>query len=594
MIELIIAKSCKQAFDKLYGKELKINNFYPVNTKKEFTGDYTIIVFPLLSYAKEKPEVLAEKLGNYLKDNLDIITDFNVVKGFLNLTIDKKYWASYSQNFTLESLIDIDLDNIENIVIEFSSPNTNKPLHLGHIRNNLLGVSISNILKFVGNNVHRVSLLNDRGIHICKTMLAWEKFGNKITPQKAGKKGDHLIGDFYVSFEKEYRREVQNLIDNGMTEEEAIQNSELLNGAKKLLKKWERGNKNVLETWKLLNSWVIDGFNKTYKELGVEFDKIYFESDTYLKGKDIVMRELSKGTVKLNPDNSVSIDLSDVGLDEKILLRSDGTSVYITQDIGTAVQRFEEYNFDKQIYVVGNEQIYHFKVLKEILKKFGYDWYDRIIHFSYGMVELPEGKMKSREGKVVDADDLIQEMYDTARKKSEELGKLDDLPKEEADEMIKIIAMGALKYFILKIDPRKNMMFNPEESIDFNGNTGPFIQYTYTRINSLIRKAKEAGIEWEGETEANIEILDKEVQLIKEIYNFKTIVKDSARVLNPASIANYVYNLAKLFNSYYQETTILKANDQATKKFRLHLANNVAITIKTSLKLLGIDVPKRM
>ncbi len=594
MIEKIIAEETKKIFKELYAKDLNLKNFIPSKTKENFTGDFTIVVFPLLSYARQAPDIVAKNIGEKLVENIDIVENYNVEKGFLNITINKNYWIKFSQELKFEDLVYIDLNKIENIVIEFSSPNTNKPLHLGHIRNNLLGVAISNILKFVGHNVTRVSLLNDRGIHICKTMIAWEEFGNKITPEEAGKKGDHLIGDFYVRFEQEYKKELQTLIDSGLTEEEAVKQSVLMNKAKRMLKKWERENKYVLEDWRKLNSWVIDGFNKTYKELGVVFDKVYLESETYLKGKDIVMRELTKGTVKINSDNSISIDLADVGLDEKILLRSDGTSVYITQDIGTAVERYGEYHFDKEIYVVGNEQIYHFKVLKEILKKFGYEWYNKIVHFSYGMVELPEGKMKSREGKVVDADDLIQEMYDTAKEKSDELGKLNDVSEEESREITKKIAMGALKYFILKVDPKKNMMFNPKESIDFNGNTGPFIQYTYTRINSLLEKAKSNNIEYSDDVSYSIDLDDKELQLIKKIYDFKNTISEAAQNLNPASIANYIYDLARMFNSFYQKVPILKIENSELKKFRLKLSENIALTIKVSLKLLGIDVPNKM
>jgi len=584
-----IAKSAKECFEANFDAKAELKFFIPTKTKKEIDGDFTLVMFPLLKLARTSPEKLSQTLGKCLKEKNEFVEDFTVIKGFLNLKISKNYWVNFASEFSPNQPY---ATQKPKIVIEFSSPNTNKPLHLGHIRNNLLGMAISNLLKFAGNEVIRVSLLNDRGIHICKTMLAWEEWGDKITPEKAGKKGDHLIGDFYVKFDQEYKAEIQKLISSGMTKEQAEQNSELLNKAKKLLKKWERNNKQVREIWQLLNSWVIEGFNETYKKLGVEFDRIDYESETYLKGKDIVMRELTKGTVKINADNSVSIDLSDVGLDEKILLRSDGTSVYITQDIGTAIERYKEFNFDKHIYVVGNEQIYHFKVLKEILKKFGYDWYNRLFHYSYGMVELPEGKMKSREGKVVDADDLIEEMYETAREKSKELGKLDELSQDEADEMIKIIAMGALKYFILKVDPKKNMMFNPKESIDFNGNTGPFVQYSYTRINSMLNKAEKSNnFQFDSN---NIGLTEKELELIKELFDFQQVTEDAAKNLNPASIANYVYNLAKLFNSYYQETPILKAETENLRNFRLKLSQNIAETIKTSLNLLGIDVPKKM
>lgn len=594
MLEIKIANAAKNIFNSLYSADLSESMFMPTKTRKDFVGDFTIVVFPFLRYAKLAPEKLANILGDKIVDELDYVTEYNVIKGFLNLVINENYWRIYCIDFD-ESMLKPSIPEVQQkVMVEFSSPNTNKPLHLGHIRNNLLGVSISNILDFVNNDVIRVSLLNDRGIHICKTMLAWEKWGDGITPESSGKKGDHLIGDFYVKFENEYKKEISELINTGLTEKEAAKNSTLLLEAKKLLKKWERGNKNVLKTWKLLNSWVIDGFNQTYKKMGVEFDRLYFESDTYLKGKDRILRELSKGNVKLNDDESISIDLTEQGLDEKILLRSDGTTVYMTQDIGTAIDRYEEYGFDKLIYVVGNEQIYHFKVLKEILKKFEYKWYNSIEHFSYGMVELPEGKMKSREGKVVDADNLIQEMIDTATEKASELGKLDQLNNEEFAVTIDKIALGALKYFILKVDPRKNMMFNPNESIDFNGNTGPFIQYSYTRINSLLKKAEALGVKLNIEAKEDIKLTNKELKIIRELYQFKNTVVESANSLNPAAIANYVYNLAKIFNSFYQDTPILKAESEVEKAFRLKLSSNVAITIKTGLSLLGIDVPSKM
>jgi len=592
MIELDIANILYKLFKNKFNVEINNSSLLPTKTKKDFTGDFTIIVFPFLRHTKYKsPEELANFLGNYLKSELLYITDYNVVKGFLNLSIDSTYWTTFIKNFSFNKQ---NKSKSKKILIEFSSPNTNKPLHLGHIRNNLLGVSLSKILEYNGYELHRVSLLNNRGIHIMKTLYSWEHFFDFITPEKAGKKGDHLVGDFYVKYEQELKKELENHIKNGLTKEEALEHSKIFSETKKLLRKWEHGNKTVLKNWEILNKWVEEGFNETYKELGVEFDQLYYESDTYLLGKDIVLKELSKGNVVLNEDNSISIDLTDAGLDEKILLRSDGTSVYITQDIGTAVQRYKEHSFDKHIYVVGNEQIYHFKVLKEVLKRFGYDWADKIEHFSYGMVELPEGKMKSREGKVVDADDLIQEMYETARKKSEELGKLEDLTEDERQSIIKTIAMGAMKYFILKVDPMKNMMFNPQESIEFEGNTGPFIQYTYTRIRSLIRKANEEGLQNILEFDYKNDLTNKELELIKEVYSFNNIIQESAKNLNPSSIANYVYNIAKLFNSFYQETPILKVEDLDTKKFRLKLSKDVSEIIKVSLKLLGIDVPERM
>lgn len=590
MIEDTIKRNLQNSIKHIFSIDIEYNTLNISKTKSDHEGDFTLVVFPLVKLLKKSPEVIANQLGEYLVKNIVSISSYNVIKGFLNITVSDSYWLKFITNFSEPQLIPAN-DIPQKIVIEFSSPNTNKPLHLGHIRNNLLGVSLSNILKFISNDVTKVSLLNNRGIHICKSMFAWEEWGNNATPETAGKKGDHLVGDFYVLFDKKFKEEIAELMASGQSKEEATKNSVLLKKAQKLLKRWERGNKEVVKIWKKLNDWVEDGFNLTYKELGVEFDKIYYESDTYLKGKDKVVREMTTGLVKLNDDGSASIDLTDVGLDEKILLRSDGTSVYITQDIGTAIERYNEYNFDKQIYVVGNEQIYHFKVLKEVIKKFGYDWSDKIEHFSYGMVELPDGKMKSREGTIVDADDLIEEMYQTAFEKTQELGKLKEYSDAEIKNTAKIVAMGALKYFILKVDPRKNMLFNPKESIDFNGNTGPFIQYSYTRIKSLISKA--SGDDFKTEFD-EIEISQKETDLIKEIYSFQTIVSEAAQNLNPASIANYLYNLAKMYNSFYQEMPVLNIDNKAVKSFRLKLSMNVSIVIKTGLSLLGIDVPERM
>ncbi len=597
MIELKISEFVRDKFNETYKQDLSLSDFNLTKTKSEHVGDFTLVVFPLLKHVKTSPEKLAEAIGTEIVDNINEVDSFNVIKGFLNISLKQSFWITYLKDFDLSKLqIKNKENNSKKIVIEFSSPNTNKPLHLGHIRNNLLGVAVSNILKYVDYDVTRVSLLNDRGIHICKSMLAWEEWGNRITPEQAGKKGDHLIGDFYVSFDQHYKQELQELMKSGLTKEQAAEQSILMQRTLKLLKKWERGNKKVLETWKTLNTWVEEGFNETYKKLGVEFDKIYYESDTYLKGKDVVLREILKGNVKSNDDGSASIDLTDVGLDEKILLRSNGTSVYITQDIGTALERYNEFKFDRQIYVVGNEQIYHFKVLKEVLKKFDYKWYDKIEHYSYGMVELPDGKMKSREGTVVDADDLIDEMFNTAKAKALELGKLDHQSPDEFKHTMEVVSMGALKYFMLKVDPKKNMMFNPNESIDFNGNTGPFIQYSYTRIYSLLEKALEEKIstDFDDNSFKNIDLSGKEISLIKEVYNFKGMVIDAAKNLNPAAIANYVYNLAKLYNSFYQEFTIFKCKSDDLKSFRLKLSESVAVTIKTGLNILGIDVPHRM
>ncbi len=593
MIEKLISSHLLKIFEEKFQTKADIKFLQPTKTKAEFEGDFTVVVFPLLRFSNIKnPVELADFLGKELQKRLEIITKYNVVKGFLNLSISESFWTNFIIDYQLKEKTTT--VSSEKIVIEFSSPNTNKPLHLGHIRNNLIGEALSNLLKFSGNDVTKVCLLNDRGIHIMKTLLAWEKFGNKITPEEAGKKGDHLIGDFYVKFDMELKKELERLQNQGLSKEEALQKSSLMNEAKELLRKWENGDEEIIKKWKLLNSWVEEGFNKTYEKLGVSFDKMYYESEIYKLGKEVILKELEKGTVKKNPDNSVSIDLTDAGLDEKILLRSDGTSVYITQDIGTAIKRYEEFKFDKHIYVVGNEQIYHFKVLKEILKRFGYDWSDKLIHYSYGMVELPEGKMKSREGKVVDADDLIEEMYNTARQKAEELGKLDGLSEGEKDNIIRKIAMGAMKYFILKVDPRKNMLFNPNESIDFEGNTGPFIQYSYTRIKSLIRKGEEKDIKPTNKVNTDINLLNKELELIKQVYNFENVINDSADNLNPASVANYVYQLAKSYNSYYQEVPILRSENKEVAGFRLKLSLSIAEIIKKSLSILGIEVPERM
>ncbi len=592
MLENRISNELRNFFNSSFSSDLDISKFSLAKTKKEFDGDFTFVVFQVLKFSKMKPVELAEMLGKHLVETLDFVESYNVVKGFLNIKIADNYWLDYILDFS-EDKLETEAGSKDNILIEFSSPNTNKPLHLGHIRNNLLGVSISNILEYAGHKVTKVCLLNDRGIHICKTMLAWENWGDGITPETANKKGDHLIGDFYVKFENEYQKELKELQESGMTKAEAAENSTLMLSAKKMLKKWERGNKKVLETWKLLNSWVVSGFDATYEKLGVSFDTTYLESEIYLKGKEIIMRELSKGTVSIDENDAILIDLTDVGLDKKVLLRSDGTTVYITQDIGSAVERYNTYKFDKHYYVVGNEQIYHFKVLKEILKKFGYEWNDKIIHYTYGMVELPDGKMKSREGKVVDADDLIQEMVDTAQAKAEELGKLDKNASDYDDTIYKT-AMGALKYFILKVDPKKNMLFNPQESIDFNGNTGPFVQYTYTRINSLLGKAVENKIDLNKKISTDIVLNNKEIELIRFVYDFKNLIMEAADNMSPAIITNYIYDLAKTFNSYYQEYSILKEEAEDLKIFRLILSQNVALVIKIGLKLLGIDVPNRM
>lgn len=586
----IVNEFCK-AITNLYSQNTDVKQVQIQKTKKEFNGDYTINVFPFLKISRKTPEQTATEIGNYLKNTIPDIYTFEVIKGFLNIIFSTSFWIN---KLNAHFVNVIENNNPQNILIEYSSPNTNKPLHLGHIRNNLIGHSLSEILKANGNNVTKVNLVNDRGIHICKSMLAWQKWGNGITPEKANKKGDKLVGDFYVLFDKEYKKQVTELISNGKLKEEAEKNVEVINEVREMLKKWEAHDPETVELWNKMNSWVYEGFDKTYNLLGITFDKTYYESQTYELGKDEVIKGVATGALIKKEDNSICADLTADGLDEKILLRSDGTSVYITQDIGTAIMRKKEFNADKMIYVVGNEQIYHFQVLKLVIKKLGFDWSDKISHLSYGMVELPEGKMKSREGTVVDADDLIQEMSDTAKSISSELGKLEGLTETEKSEIIKIVGLGALKYFILKVDPKKNMLFNPAESIDFNGNTGPFIQYTYARIKSVLRKASELNIIFPEKINVQIELNEIEKSIIKQIVNYNNILIDAANELNPSIIANYIYALVKEYNQFYHDYSILKEENEEKKNLRLFISKHTASTIKNCMGLLGIDVPERM
>ncbi len=580
----------------LYGQQVNENLIQIQNTRKDFTGDYTVVTFPLLRFSKKSPEQTGEELGKYLTENIDKLKSFNVIKGFLNLELSQNFWLDKFKNAANDKHFGINLpnENAETVLVEYSSPNTNKPLHLGHIRNNLLGYSISKIMEANNNKVIKTNIVNDRGIHICKSMLAWQKWGNGETPETSGMKGDFLVGKYYVKFDQEYKKEIKQLVEKGKSKEEAEQEASLIQEAREMLRKWEAGDNEVVNLWKKMNNWVYDGFDITYKKLGVDFDKIYYESDTYKIGKKLVLEGLEKGKLIKEADGSVWADLTDKGLDKKILLRSDGTSVYMTQDIGTAYLRYTDYQFDKHIYVVGNEQDYHFKVLKIVLEELGFSWAKNIQHLSYGMVELPEGKMKSREGTVVDADDLIANMVDTARQISQELGKLDGLSNDEIEKIIHTIALGALKYFLLKVDPKKNMVFNPKESIDFNGNTGPFIQYTYARIQSLARKAAERNLQAKNYREEALMLDNKEIQLIKSINKFESIVNEAGENQNPAIIANYVYELVKEYNQFYHDFSILKEENEDLKGFRLQLSILTGRVIKQAMALLGIDVPEKM
>lgn len=564
-------------------------------TKAEFKGDYTLVCFPFVQKLKKSPDAIANELGNYLVENISFINEFNVIKGFLNLSFDKKNWIQFVQNnYNSKEYGFSKTENSKNIVLEYSSPNTNKPLHLGHIRNNLLGFSLSRILLSQGYNVTRTNLVNDRGIHICKSMLAWLRFGNNETPDSSGLKGDHLIGKYYVRFDQEYKLEIQQLIDSGMDKEVAEKQAPILLDAQQMLRNWEDGDAEVLRIWKMMNDWVYKGFDVTYQRLGIEFDKIYHESETYKLGKEIVVKGLNDGVFQQKDDNSIWVDLTADGLDEKLLLRADGTSVYMTQDMGTALLRANEFNPDKMIYVVGNEQIYHFDVLKLILdKKLNYTWGNTIFHLSYGMVELPSGKMKSREGTVVDADNLMDDMVKIAENMTNELGKIEQFNDDEKLKLFEMIGLGALKYFILKVDPKKNMLFDPEKSIDFNGNTASFIQYTHARISSILRKAAELNIDYQSINTFD-DVLDLELDLIKNIYQFPALVREAANNYSPALIANYAYEFAKKFNQFYHDVPILKESNSENIKFRLKLCQMSAQVIKNSMWLLGIDVPERM
>ena len=580
----------------LYGQDVPAAQVQLQKTKKEFEGHLTLVVFPFLKMSKKGPEQTAQEIGEYLKANEPAVAAFNVIKGFLNLTVASATWIELLNEIHADAqygIVSAD-ENAPLVMIEYSSPNTNKPLHLGHVRNNLLGNALANIVMANGNKVVKTNIVNDRGIHICKSMLAWQKYGKGETPESSGKKGDHLVGDYYVAFDKHYKAEVAELMEKGMSKEEAEAASPLMNEAREMLVKWEAGDPEVRALWQMMNNWVYAGFDETYRKMGVGFDKIYYESNTYLEGKEKVMEGLEKGFFFKKEDGSVWADLTAEGLDHKLLLRGDGTSVYMTQDIGTAKLRFADYPIDKMIYVVGNEQNYHFQVLSILLDKLGFEWGKSLVHFSYGMVELPEGKMKSREGTVVDADDLMAEMIATAKETSQELGKLDGLTQEEADDIARIVGLGALKYFILKVDARKNMTFNPKESIDFNGNTGPFIQDTYARIRSVLRKAAEAGIVIPEVLPANIELSEKEEGLIQMVADFAAVVRQAGEDYSPSGIANYVYDLVKEYNQFYHDFSILREENEDVKLFRIALSANIAKVVRLGMGLLGIEVPDRM
>ena len=603
-IEDKLVASVLSGLKALYGQEVPEKMVQLQKTKKEFEGHLTLVVFPFLKMSKKGPEQTAQEIGEYLKANDPAVAAFNVIKGFLNLTIASATWIELLNEIQADEQYGLvqATETSPLVMIEYSSPNTNKPLHLGHVRNNLLGNALANIVAANGNKVVKTNIVNDRGIHICKSMLAWKKYGNGETPETSGKKGDHLVGDYYVSFDKHYKAEVKELMAQftaqGMSDDEAKAKAEaespLMQEAREMLVKWEAGDPEVRGLWEMMNNWVYAGFDETYKKMGVSFDKIYYESNTYLEGKEKVMEGLEKGFFYKKEDGSVWADLTAEGLDHKLLLRGDGTSVYMTQDIGTAKLRFADYPIDKMIYVVGNEQNYHFQVLSILLDKLGFEWGKGLVHFSYGMVELPEGKMKSREGTVVDADDLMEEMISTAKETSQELGKLDGLTQEEADDIARIVGLGALKYFILKVDARKNMTFNPKESIDFNGNTGPFIQYTYARIQSVLRKAAESGIVIPEQIPAGIELSEKEEGLIQMVADFAAVVKQAGEDYSPSIIANYTYDLVKEYNQFYHDYSILREENEAVKIFRIALSANVAKVVRLGMGLLGIEVPSRM
>ena len=589
-LDKIISQAVSRAVAELYAVEVSAESIVPQATRKEFEGNLTVVVFPFLKASRKSPEATATELGEWLVANEAAVEKFNVVKGFLNISIKSDFWidvlndVANADDFGIKPVT----DESQLVMVEYSSPNTNKPLHLGHVRNNLLGYSLSLILKANGYKVVKTNIVNDRGIHICKSMLAWQKWGNGITPEKAGKKGDHLIGDFYVLFDKHYKDELKALKESGLSDEEAEKQSTLMQEAREMLRKWEQNDPEIRGLWKTMNEWVYAGFDDTYKRMGVDFDKIYYESDTYLEGKDLVLGGIEKGIMYRKEDNSVWADLTADGLDHKLLLRGDGTSVYMTQDIGTAKLRYQDYPIDKMVYVVGNEQNYHFQVLALLLDKLGFKWGKDLVHFSYGMVELPHGKMKSREGTVVDADDLMDEMINSAAEASAE--RMKDIPVDEAAEIARVIGLGALKYFLLKVDPRKNMMFNPQESIDFNGNTGPFIQYTYARIQSVLRRAQEQAATLTVKPVPS----EKEVTLIQKIADFPSVVEDAGRNYSPAVIANYCYDLAKEYNQFYHDYPILKEEDENVRAMRLLLSSVTARTLKSAVALLGIEMPNRM
>ena len=596
MIDKDLQIAVSEAMKSLYNIDVATESVVLQKTKKEFEGDYTIVVFPFVKQARKSPEAVANELGAAVKASLPQVADFNVIKGFLNFSICDDYWKSFTDSIANDSTIGLKKvdTNAAPVVIEYSSPNTNKPLHLGHIRNNLLGWSVAQLLTANGRNVKKVNLVNDRGIHICKSMLAWLRYGNGETPESSGMKGDHLVGKYYVEFDKHYKEEIRELIDKGVEEEQAKKEAPLMVEAQKMLKRWEEGDKDIRSLWEKMNGWVYAGFDETYKKMGVGFDKIYYESNTYLLGKELVQKGLDMGVLFRKEDGSVWCDLTDAGLDQKLLLRKDGTSVYMTQDLGTALLRHNDFGADQLIYVVGNEQDYHFQVLKIILDRLGFDWADKVYHLSYGMVELPNGKMKSREGTVVDADDLIEEMEKTAEEMCRERGKNDEMSADEQKELYHILALGALKYFILKVDPTKTMLFNPTESIDFNGNTGPFIQYTYARIRSIVRKAVgEKGLDLTANC-GNVAINEKEREVIKMLHDMPAVVEQAAASYSPAMIANFTFDLAKAFNSFYQDTPILRETDSNRMLFLVQLCAAVSNSIKNMMWILGIEVPERM
>jgi len=598
MIEQNLQQAVSTALKSLYAIDADPETVVLQTTKKEFKGDYTIVMFPYVKQARKSPEQLANELGAAVKECVAEVADYNVVKGFLNLTVSDKYWLEFISQTVGEPNYGLKVADpaAAPVVVEYSSPNTNKPLHLGHIRNNLLGWSVSELLAAAGANVKKVNLVNDRGIHICKSMLAWLRYGNGETPENSGMKGDHLVGKYYVEFDKHYKEEINNLVNQGMDEEEAKKQAPLMLEAQAMLKRWEDGDKEVRDLWTKMNGWVYAGFDETYQRLGVGFDKIYYESNTYLLGKELVQKGLDMGVLFRKEDGSVWCDLTADGLDQKLLLRRDGTSVYMTQDLGTALLRHNDFGADQLIYVVGNEQDYHFKVLKLILGKLGFEWAEKVYHLSYGMVELPNGKMKSREGTVVDADDLISEMETTAEEMCRDHGKNDDMTEEQLKQLYHTLALGALKYFILKVDPAKNMLFNPAESIDFNGNTGPFIQYTHARIRSIVRKAEEQGIDSTATmtTADTMTLTDKEKAVVRTLHDMPGVIASAADNFSPAMVANYAYELAKNFNSFYQDTPILRETDIAVKTFRVQLCVAVAQALKNTMRILGIDVPERM